>query len=933
MPSIAIVTMVQKRDLPSAFASLENMRRLVPPQQDGAAVSVQRLILLNDERDASIEDRLRMASGGEVISEGRNLGVAGGRNFLVRAAAARGADYILSIDDDIILPPDFLQLLWADYVALNRAIKALGILTPATLDFPSLQAVLFDEAEVASLAEGRPVKTPLAQALLEKIEQAGGLSAQNIYHMGIRDWRGCYLFTDHATDKIIQSEYGVEPSPHLGAQSNLKNAPEAGVRITSQGDPVEVDTAPGGICFYSTAMFNDIGGVDEIFNPFGYEDADFALRAKQKGYRHFCAPRALALHDIAFRLSARSLEIVKATQGKITGVLARRNLGGAQSAAGVLAVTRRVLDDVGADGLRAGERDGAFPSLRRLKALLAYVSNLVVFALPEKAELAALSEEQAIQVLKTALQSIFPSLDEKKISISGDGARISVRAEDRDDEILDVHVRRSEGGTQICVGIDILKFSMRATLLPSLLRDLTDDDCLSLSLSVVIGMSSDDSFELSELKMRIPGGFALEGALRGRRGENRECAVRSFVIESSTLHLRDEGALPRLVHSLSRIEEKNPETLLAAYKEEYFRKDRAPLFAWLSGAEDSLSISWSGAFDGMPSAPELSASFAAAPHAGPNKAQQWLLKYNEPPVRHYAARQVFHANVPVEGGLVAKMKRLVSEDPSVTPFPETYRPALPTKISRKLRYMAASRGVALTPNEKRILSYKDYARGKRAFVIGNGPSLNKVDLSLLKNEVTFGVNAIYLNREKMGFLPTHYIVEDIFVAEDRADEINALHGPTKWIGNYLRYCLSGDEETCWLNVACDYSNYLGFPHFSDNAARIVWVGGTVSYIAMQLAFFMGYDQVYLVGFDHSYSVPKDAKVEGRAITSVSDDPNHFHPDYFGKGYRWHDPRVDRMEAAYQKARSAFRAANREILNATAGGKLEVFDRVDFESLF
>ncbi len=933
MPSIAIVTMVQKRDLPSAFASLENMQHLVPPQQDGAAVSVQRLILLNDERDASIENRLLEASGGEVISEGRNLGVAGGRNFLVRAAAARGADYILSIDDDIILPPDFLQLLWADYVALNRAIKAVGILTPATLDFPSLQTVLFDEAEVASLAEGRPAETPMTQALLGKVEQAGGLSAQNIYHMGIRDWRGCYLFTDHATDKIIQSEYGVEPSPNQGAQSNLKNAPEAGAMIAAQGDPVEIDTAPGGICFYSTAMFKDIGGVDEIFNPFGYEDADFALRAKQKGYRHFCAPRAVALHDIAFRLSERPLEIVKATQGKITGVLARRNLRGAQSTAGVLAVTRRILDDVGTENLSAGERDEAFPSLRRLEALLAYVSNLLVFAIPERAELAALSEKQAVQVLKTALQSIFPSLDEEKISISDDGARLSALAEDRDDEILDVHVRRSEDGTRVRFGIDIFKFSMRATLLPSLLRDLADDGRLSFSLGVVLQISSDDSFELNELKMRVPGGFALEGTLRGRRGEKRECAVRSLVVESSTLYLRDEGALPRLFYALSRIEEIKPAALLEAYKDEFFFEGRSPLFDWLSGAADSLSISWSGAFDGAPSAPELSASFAAASHAGPNKAQQWLLKHNEAPVRHYAARQVFHANVPVEGGLVAKMKRLVSEDPSVTPFPETYRPALPTKITRKLRYMSASRGVALTPNEKRILSYKDYGRGKRAFIIGNGPSLNKVDLRLLKDEETFGVNAIYLNREKMGFLPTHYIVEDIFVAEDRADEINALHGPTKWIGNYLRYCLSGDEETCWLNVACDYSNYLGFPHFSDNAARIVWVGGTVSYIAMQLAFFMGYDEVYLVGFDHSYSVPKDAKVEGRAITSTSDDPNHFHPDYFGKGYRWHDPRVDRMEAAYQKARSAFRAANREIFNATAGGKLEVFDRVDFESLF
>ena len=35
----------------------------------------------------------------------------------------------------------------------------------------------------------------------------------------------------------------------------------------------------------------------------------------------------------------------------------------------------------------------------------------------------------------------------------------------------------------------------------------------------------------------------------------------------------------------------------------------------------------------------------------------------------------------------------------------------------------------------------------------------------------------------------------------------------------------------------------------------------------------------------------------------SDDPNHFHPDYFGKGFRWHDPQVNKMIEAYQRPRS------------------------------
>ena len=96
---------------------------------------------------------------------------------------------------------------------------------------------------------------------------------------------------------------------------------------------------------------------------------------------------------------------------------------------------------------------------------------------------------------------------------------------------------------------------------------------------------------------------------------------------------------------------------------------------------------------------------------------------------------------------------------------------------------------------------------------------------------------------------------------------------------------------------------------------------------------MGCAQVYLVGFDHSYRIPTDAQVDGSGILSRSSDPNHFHPDYFGKGYRWHDPMVERMEMAFRRARDVYEASGRRILNATVGGHLEVFDRVGYGSLF
>src|SRR5271157_2832817 len=69
-------------------------------------------------------------------------------------------------------------------------------------------------------------------------------------------------------------------------------------------------------------------------------------------------------------------------------------------------------------------------------------------------------------------------------------------------------------------------------------------------------------------------------------------------------------------------------------------------------------------------------------------------------------------------------------------------------FKRTARYKLAGIGIPVSANEKTLLSLYNLHLGERAFIIGNGPSLNKCDLSLLKNETTFAVNNIYLNYEK-----------------------------------------------------------------------------------------------------------------------------------------------------------------------------------------
>ena len=69
------------------------------------------------------------------------------------------------------------------------------------------------------------------------------------------------------------------------------------------------------------------------------------------------------------------------------------------------------------------------------------------------------------------------------------------------------------------------------------------------------------------------------------------------------------------------------------------------------------------------------------------------------------------------------------------------------------------------------------------------------------------------------------------------------------------------------------------------------------------------------------------------MVSGGDDPNHFSPAYFGKGFRWQLPDLETSEQGYRLARQAYEADGRQVLDATVGGKLAIFPKVPYDSLF
>lgn len=241
------------------------------------------------------------------------------------------------------------------------------------------------------------------------------------------------------------------------------------------------------------------------------------------------------------------------------------------------------------------------------------------------------------------------------------------------------------------------------------------------------------------------------------------------------------------------------------------------------------------------------------------------------------------------------------------------------------------------PDSRKIRKLKNKFKGKRCFILGNGPSLNKVDLSLLKNEYSFAVNGIFYKTEETGYKPTFYVVEDKAVMKDNVLKINDYDAPYKFFPVNYRNSLKNRKNTLFFKMNAGFyqknSPNYGIPRFSTDASRELYCGQSVTMINLQLAFYLGFDQVYLIGMDFSYKIPNSALVDGLTIVSTEDDENHFHPEYFGKGKTWHDPQLEKVLLSYKMMDLAYSAAGKKIFNATVGGKLEVFERADFKSLF
>lgn len=246
---------------------------------------------------------------------------------------------------------------------------------------------------------------------------------------------------------------------------------------------------------------------------------------------------------------------------------------------------------------------------------------------------------------------------------------------------------------------------------------------------------------------------------------------------------------------------------------------------------------------------------------------------------------------------------------------------LTRSIARARVWVEYATTPAVRANHVYIRQFKNIHAGKRCVIIGNGPSLRDTDLSLLRNEYTFGLNRIYLMFDELGFETTFHVVINRHVVEQCVDDFRKIKAPL-FTTVQNRAFLDGAPNTGFLN------NIVGlWPCFSRDASRGVWEGYTVTYVAMQLAYYMGFSEVVLIGVDHRFAV---SGAPNQLVESTGPDTSHFDPGYFPKGFKWQLPDLENSEVAYRLARKVFEDDGRRIIDATVGGALTIFPKLSLE---
>jgi len=217
--------------------------------------------------------------------------------------------------------------------------------------------------------------------------------------------------------------------------------------------------------------------------------------------------------------------------------------------------------------------------------------------------------------------------------------------------------------------------------------------------------------------------------------------------------------------------------------------------------------------------------------------------------------------------------------------------------------------------------FKNRHKGEVGLVIANGLGLNRVPLDFLAKYPSFGVNRIHLLYDKTGFTPTYYVCNGFnqFDTEEKRAMVYPMleYVEAAFLNRYWIHEFPFDNVHGILSTK-PYTGKASM-EFSYDPLHTYGIGWTVTYVALQIAFYMGFDPVLIVGLDHRYPTGPF---------------KHFYED--GEASLWeigagpHDPAEWQRgcDRVFAKANHAYRMAGRRIINLSNPTACTVFERGD-----
>lgn len=220
--------------------------------------------------------------------------------------------------------------------------------------------------------------------------------------------------------------------------------------------------------------------------------------------------------------------------------------------------------------------------------------------------------------------------------------------------------------------------------------------------------------------------------------------------------------------------------------------------------------------------------------------------------------------------------------------------------------------------------FRNIHKGKGCFIIATGPSITISDLNKLNElkQICFSMNKIFYAFDQTTWRPDYYMVSDPKITSLCKEEIRHIDCVAKFVTDLDESFWSDcdDKNTFWIH---EHRSVGRKERFSTDVSLSFEFASTVTFLAIQLAVYMGFDRIYLLGVDHSGG------------TEVNAPERHFYRDKDTKSfyYKFDDESLKRLEYDYVTAKNYADNHGIRILNVTRGGNLNIFERADVDEVF